>query len=721
MASILSQHCEERLVFQFRVDNLRAMFNLIDADSGVDQYDTAVFGPGFFFRISAYQSDDHGPCFNLGLCASDDLLQPVHVEVTVDGRSRDNETAWFSYQDARDVRAAGDVLVWDNVLSASFLDDCVNLRRDNALVVMAVLKLTRLTPPPARLSPDALDLLYQSLESKEPPTVRWVAFSARRPDGTLTRPQSVFAPRDILVSSCEEIEHSWEEGLALLDGALCDSESLPPGLDGNAIDDLAAFSDYESDYDDDDINVEEDLSGTKPLRGVHSLPDMIDSEADITEEPLVLVDGEANATTASEGSSTGFSSLSLGDDTKLEDILLRGVAHRTWQALIYYLYTGIVVFAPLSSNGKEARDSFLADYKKSYPNRPTPSSCKALYDVAVKLGLNDLQKRAFSFLRRQLNEKNIIDELFSPLTSRHEPVRTMEVTFLVQNWDTLTRDSALEEKIDEMARGERPYATALVMHIFRAVAATECRTTPEAEDPKQWWDGVRDDRSDSSDETYSYYSSDCDKTTDDDMDYEAETAEVEREAKLEAAEEAEARAREAEAEARAREEEARAQEAEVEARAKKEEARRKAAAAEAEAGARAAEADRRAREEQVRREEAAAESAARAREEQMRREVAVAQTESEERARREAAAAEARARLREGSGFALFPRTQDALKELAVRLDVPVEDRWKMEEAEEGPKSINPFRSATETSPKKSNNARRGGVRSGRDRAEAST
>ncbi|KAH9843175.1 uncharacterized protein C8Q71DRAFT_736244 [Rhodofomes roseus] len=521
MASILSQHCEERLVFQFRIDNLRAMFNLVDTDSGVDQYDTAAFGPGFFFRLSAFQSDLHGPCADLGLYANDDLLQPVHMEVTIDGRSRDNESAWFSFRDSRDVLTAGSICIWDNILSAEFMDGCVPMRRDNAVVVMAVLKLTRLAPPPASVSKDALDLLHKSLESKELPTVRWTGFSARRPDGTLTKPLSVFAPRDLLVSPCEEIERSWEETLLLLDGTLYDPESLPLGIDSSAVDDLTAFSDYESDYDDDEVPFEPILSKPDPPKSHDSLPTAIDWEADITEEPIVLIDEDAIAATPSEGGST-ICTLT-GDDTKRGDILLRSVAHRTLQALIYYLYTGIVVFAPLSSDGKEERDSFLADYKKSYANRPTPSSCKALYDVAVKLGLNDLQKRAFVFLRRQLSETNIIDELFSPFTSRHAPVREMEVALLVQRWNKLTKDSAFEHKLEEMARGERPYAASLVMHILRAVAATECRAPPASEDHKEWWDGADIDHSDISDETYSYHSSDCDETTDDDMDYEAET------------------------------------------------------------------------------------------------------------------------------------------------------------------------------------------------------
>ena len=73
---------------------------------------------------------------------------------------------------------------------------------------------------------------------------------------------------------------------------------------------------------------------------------------------------------------------------------------------------------------------------------------------------------------------------------RHEPVRALQTAFLVTHWSTLKADPALEAKLHEMARGERPYAAALVMHLFRAVAAADCRgpseREPEAKGAVRW-------------------------------------------------------------------------------------------------------------------------------------------------------------------------------------------------------------------------------------------
>ena len=236
MACIRAQHCEQRLVFQFRVDNLLAMFNaartLLDtSDSSasdpsfhsadepedqVDTYDTAIFGPGLFFRIHSYRQpvDDGGHAvFDLSVRASNAFVEPLHADITVRGSSRDNAKEWFSFHDTYTLHAAGDWFRWYGVLDQDTLLEEKTLLRDNAVVIMAVFKFTRATRPPPILSTTALDLLSQTLARKDLPTVRYATFSARRPDGALTKPQSVYAPRDVLVSASEEIKDcTWPLG-----------------------------------------------------------------------------------------------------------------------------------------------------------------------------------------------------------------------------------------------------------------------------------------------------------------------------------------------------------------------------------------------------------------------------------------------------------------------------------------------------------------------------
>lgn len=232
MAAIRAQHCEQRLVFQFRIDNLLAMFkaartvlgNPDDSEHGSSQdgnteesssskdesedtCDTAIFGPGLYFRVHSYRQPvaDRAVC-DISLRTSNAFIEPVHAEITLRGSSRDNCKEWFSLQSSVSFRSTGEWFRWYDVLDQDTLLEEKKMLRDNAVVIMAVLKFTRATRPPPILSTTALDLLSQTLERRELPTVRYATFSARRFDGALTKPQSVYAPRDILVSASEEIE-----------------------------------------------------------------------------------------------------------------------------------------------------------------------------------------------------------------------------------------------------------------------------------------------------------------------------------------------------------------------------------------------------------------------------------------------------------------------------------------------------------------------------------
>lgn len=57
-----------------------------------------------------------------------------------------------------------------------------------------------------------------------------------------------------------------------------------------------------------------------------------------------------------------------------------------FEALLYYLYTGDVEFAPLKSEGEEARKRLIEDYTTRYPFRPRPCSCKSMYRLASQVG-----------------------------------------------------------------------------------------------------------------------------------------------------------------------------------------------------------------------------------------------------------------------------------------------------------------------------------------------
>jgi hypothetical protein len=110
----------------------------------------------------------------------------------------------------------------------------------------------------------------------------------------------------------------------------------------------------------------------------------------------------------------------------------------SWQAYIFYLYTGDITFAPLASELSGRTRDVAADYHTKYPHKPSPCSPKSTYRLAekvrpvinlaaiehlsltsltCKLGDKSLQDRALEAIGHRLSEYNIVDELFSKFTS----------------------------------------------------------------------------------------------------------------------------------------------------------------------------------------------------------------------------------------------------------------------------------------------------------------
>ncbi|KAJ7474210.1 hypothetical protein FB451DRAFT_1248323 [Mycena latifolia] len=130
-------------------------------------------------------------------------------------------------------------------------------------------------------------------------------------------------------------------------------------------------------------------------------------------------------------------------NTKIEEYLRRGrvivlkdTAHKTWKALLYYLYTRRINFAPLRSEGAREADT-----------EGPACSAKSMYRLADKLGLDDLKSRALQWIRSRLSEDNILREVFSSFTSMYPNVQTLEVEYLTSNFS-----ETVSEGLDQMAK-----------------------------------------------------------------------------------------------------------------------------------------------------------------------------------------------------------------------------------------------------------------------------
>ncbi|KAG6878495.1 hypothetical protein C0993_005424 [Termitomyces sp. T159_Od127] len=164
-------------------------------------------------------------------------------------------------------------------------------------------------------------------------------------------------------------------------------------------------------------------------------------------------------------------------------IVVKDVAYTTYMALLYYLYTDIVVFAPLSSaflpkagdpitenprppsqseevsllkNSNESptsRRQWLQRWKEEHPGRPIPCSAKAMFRLADRLDLPELKERASHHIVKSLNVENIAYEIFTPFTAAFEDIRKAQVDFFLAHWKDIRTSVSMRHVWQQIRNG----------------------------------------------------------------------------------------------------------------------------------------------------------------------------------------------------------------------------------------------------------------------------
>lgn len=154
----------------------------------------------------------------------------------------------------------------------------------------------------------------------------------------------------------------------------------------------------------------------------------------------------------------------------------------TFKALLFYLYTDTIEFAPLTSlfldrdagldgtnrdgasvtahNGTShvgmsdigeeyleahrRRQDAIDAHRRRHPDGPEPCSAKAMYRLADKLQIPDLKQRAHDHIAHSLTENNVVWEACSSFTSQFPEVRQMEVEFMHKHWSEVKKSNAMK-------------------------------------------------------------------------------------------------------------------------------------------------------------------------------------------------------------------------------------------------------------------------------------
>ncbi|KAI0036478.1 hypothetical protein K488DRAFT_41045 [Vararia minispora EC-137] len=177
-------------------------------------------------------------------------------------------------------------------------------------------------------------------------------------------------------------------------------------------------------------------------------------------------------------------------------VIVKDVAYSTYRAVLYYLYTDTIHFAPLSSSfyaavarpqsamqplvsdghtgtnsragqatgdvyvGQQpnvgSRREFIDLWAQANPGRPVPCSAKAVYRLADKLGLRELKERAFEHIIKSLTVENVPYEVFSTFSATFEAVRKVEVKFFLDHWMDIRSSDAMRNVWQQIRLGRHP-------------------------------------------------------------------------------------------------------------------------------------------------------------------------------------------------------------------------------------------------------------------------
>ncbi|OSX61758.1 hypothetical protein POSPLADRAFT_1070345 [Postia placenta MAD-698-R-SB12] len=283
------------------------------------------------------------------------------------------------------------------------------------------------------------------------------AFSRRSGD-TVSRPQPIYANSIALRGTSAKFD-------LLLTGGFSESRAVDIFDDSPDVSaEQASVAEYgyesDSDLDDDDDNNDDAPASTGASRPA---------------APTQTLTPRASPT--QRGRPVSGSSEATSDDHgavhhRGRSVFVKDAAHKTLQALVAYLYTGEIDFAPLrSANARPA-----AQHPSAYES--PLCSPKSIYRLADRYGLDDLKKRALENLGAQLTADNILPELFSRFTSRYEEVQQLEVELLSEYPLEGDLKAGLHEWVARLARGELQHGGAALLALMDKYAAEKFKNSP---------------------------------------------------------------------------------------------------------------------------------------------------------------------------------------------------------------------------------------------------
>jgi len=137
----------------------------------------------------------------------------------------------------------------------------------------------------------------------------------------------------------------------------------------------------------------------------------------------------------------------------------------SWRSLFFYLCTGAIQFAPLQSQGADARARYVRE--QTIPGRPPSCSPKAIYSLAAALDVKPLRDLAFDDIRSKVTPANVAAELFCGFTSRESEVMKMHYGLLNDKFREKSATASTAELIESMVDGKAAHRAGALKFVLR--------------------------------------------------------------------------------------------------------------------------------------------------------------------------------------------------------------------------------------------------------------
>ncbi|BGP49069.1 hypothetical protein JCM10450v2_004948 [Rhodotorula kratochvilovae] len=161
------------------------------------------------------------------------------------------------------------------------------------------------------------------------------------------------------------------------------------------------------------------------------------------------------------------------DDYTFNQITILEAAYSTYRAVLVYLDTNRIAFAPLSStfSPTDSHESWTREtYIESNLHRDggVPVSPKAVYRLADLLMLEDLKRQSLAALSRDLDPDCAAVELFADVSACYDEWRKVIVEYVVAQFEAVSKTAHWTEMMGSIRSGERRDVAWIVLEVKEA-------------------------------------------------------------------------------------------------------------------------------------------------------------------------------------------------------------------------------------------------------------